>query len=306
MRRPNFFMVGAPKCGTTALHAYLKTHPNIFLCEPKEPNFFSTDFPTHRYVTETKDYLRLFNDAAEDERLVGEASTWYLYSQEALANIHRFDPDAKIIAMVRNPIDMLPSLHGMLMRSFAEHETNLERAWTMQESRREGSGYAKNRNKRFDPKTCLYADVCKLGAQLEKLLNIFPRQQVHVIVFDDFVRNTKACYEEVLTFLQVTSDGRESFPPVNARWSFKSRRLAWMAWRLRDMGGAIKRRLGIVRVFNVLEILNWPNERAESRPTLSPKFRELLVKEFRPDIEKLSGLIECDLSDWLKVDVSED
>ena len=72
------------------------------------------------------------------------------------------------------------------------------------------------------------------------------------------------------------------------------------------MGSAVKRRLGIVRTFNVLDILNWPNERAESRPTLSPEFRKRLVEEFRPDIERLSGLIECDLSDWLKVEVSQD
>lgn len=298
MRKPNFFIVGAPKCGTTALHTYLGTHPNIFLCEPKEPNFFSTDFPTHRYVTETSDYLKLFRNASADEKLLGEASAWYLYSQRALANIHRLEPEAKIIAMVRNPIDMLPSLHGMLLLNFAEDETDLERAWDLQESRRAGRNCAKNRNKRFDPKTCLYVDVCKLGAQIDKLFNTFPRQQVHVIVFDDFVRDTKACYEEVLQFLEVPSDGRESFPAVNVRRSFKSRHLAWIFWKLRDTGGTIKRRLGIVRVFNILEILNRPNEQPESRPTLSPEFRERLVEEFRPDIERLSGLIERDLSDW--------
>jgi len=298
MRRPNFFIVGAPKCGTTALHTYLGTHPNIFLCEPKEPNFFSTDFPTHRYVTEMKDYMKLFRNASENERLVGEASAWYLYSREALTNIHSFDPEAKIIAMVRNPIDMFPSLHGMLLLNFAEHETDLERAWDLQESRRKGIDLPKGRNKRFDPKTCLYADVCKLGAQIEKVFNIFPRQQVHVIVFDDFVRDTKACYEELLAFLHVPSDGRKSFPPLNVRREFKSRQLAWISWKLRDIGAAIKRRLGIVRAFNFLAFMHRLNEQAESRPTLSPEFRERLVEEFRLDIERVSSLIERDLSDW--------
>lgn len=300
MRRPNFFIVGAPKCGTTALYTYLGTHPNIFLCKPKEPNFFSTDFPTHRYVTEMKDYLRLFRNAGENERLLGEASGWYLYSTEALTNIHSFDPEAKIIAMVRNPIDMLPSLHGMLMRNFVEHEADLERAWDLQESRRTGKNLPKGRNVHFDPKTLLYADVCRLGAQIERLFRTFPREQVHVIVFGDFVRDTQPCYEAVLEFLGVPSDGRKSFPPVNVRRSFKSRRLAWIAWKLRVIGGAIKRRLGIVRIFNVQQILQRPIERAESRPTLSPEFRERLVAEFRPDMERLSELIERDLSGWLR------
>mgnify|MGYP006288918965 CR=1 FL=1 len=300
MRRPNFFIVGAPKCGTTALYAYLGTHPNVFLCEPKEPNFFSTDFPTHRYVTETNDYLRLFQNASESERLLGEASAWYLYSQDALANIHRFDRNAKIIAMVRNPIDMVPSLHGMLLRNFAEHETCLECAWDLQEARRTGKGYARDRNKRFDPKTCLYADACKLGAQVEKLFDTFPRDQVHVIVFDDFVRDTKRCYEEVLRFLQVPSDGRKEFPAENVRQSLKSRHLAWLIWNLRDMGTRFKRRLGVVRSFNVLALFRPFYESTQARPTLSPEFRQRLVAEFQPDIERLSDLIGRDLSDWLE------
>ena len=63
MTRPNFFIVGAPKCGTTALSEYLREHPNAFLCQPKEPHYFATDFPTHRYVTKEEAYLKLFREA---------------------------------------------------------------------------------------------------------------------------------------------------------------------------------------------------------------------------------------------------
>ena len=119
-----------------------------------------------------------------------------------------------------------------------------------------------------------------------------------MIVFDDFVRDTKSCYEDVLEFLQVPSDGRKSFPSVNVRRDFKLRRLAWITWKLVDIGGTIKRRFGISRAFNVLESLNRLNQESESHTALNPKFRERLVKEFRPDIERLSTLIERDLSDW--------
>lgn len=299
MRKPNFFIVGAPKCGTTALHAYLGTHPNLFLCEPKEPNYFSTDFPTHRYVTEEKDYLRLFANASDDESLLGEASAWYLYSSEAIPNINKFDPQAKIIAMVRNPIEMVPSLHGMLLRYFAEDEKNLERAWDLQETRRHDQNFARSRNENFDPKTCLYADVCKLGAQIERLLAVFPRQQVHIIVFDDFVRDTKVCYEKVLEFLQVPSDGRMEFPPENVRRQFKSQELAWLSWKIRDAGSYVKRKLGITRSFDVLHKLYALNEQSEDRPRLTPEFKRKLVTEFQSDVEKLMELTQRDLSHWL-------
>lgn len=300
MRKPNFFIVGAPKCGTTALHAYLSTHPNLFLCEPKEPNYFSTDFPTHRYVTEEKDYLRLFSDASDEATNLGEASAWYLYSREALPNIHNFDPQAKIIAMVRNPVDMVPSLHGMLLLNFAEDEKDLERAWELQVSRRAGEGFASDRNRGFDPKTCLYADVCKLGAQIDRLLEVFPREQVHIVVFDDFVRDTKTCYENVLHFLQVPLDERTEFPPENVRRHFKSQQVAWINWKIRDLGASVKRKLGIVRSFDVLDKLNRLNERKEERPKLKPELKKKMVAEFRADIEKLANLTHRDLSHWLR------
>lgn len=300
MRKPNFFIVGAPKCGTTALHAYLGTHPNLFLCEPKEPNYFSTDFPTHRYVTAEKDYLRLFENASNDETVLGEASAWYLYSNEAIPNIHEFDPQAKIIVMVRNPIDMVPSLHGMLLHNFAEDEHDLERAWELQAPRRAGECFAGSRNKRFDPKTCLYAEVCKLGAQIERLFDVIPKDQVHIIIFDDFVRDTKTSYENVLDFLQVASDGRTEFPPENIRRQFESQRLAWISWKIRDAGSIIKRKLGIVHSFDVLSKLHRLNERSEGRPRLSPEFKSKLVAEFQTDIEKLENLVQRDLSQWLR------
>jgi hypothetical protein len=302
MRRPNFFIVGAPKCGTTALHTYLGAHPNLFLCKPKEPNYFSTDFPTHRYVTEEKDYLRLFKNASDDETVLGEASAWYLYSSEAIPNIHKFDPQAKIIAMVRNPIDMVPSLHGMLLRNFAEDEDNLERAWDLQASRRAGEGFARDRNKGFDPKTCLYADVCKLGAQIERLFDVFPREQVHIIMFDDFVRDTKTCYENVLDFLQIPSDGRTTFPPENVRKSIKSPLVAKAVWKLTDKGTAIKRKLGIVKSFNVMALFRPLYEQTQSRPQLSVEFKERLADEFKHDVKLLSKFLERDLSHWLKPD----
>jgi hypothetical protein len=280
------------------LREYLHDHPNVFFCEPKEPHFFATDFPTHRYVDNERDYLRLFDKAGQEHKAVGEASSWYLYSKKAAASIRTFDPNARIIAMVRNPVDLIPSIHGIHMRDFAEDETDLERVWDLREERRDPQNLPKARNTRYDPSTYLYGEVGKLGEQVERLLAVFPREQVKVIVFDDFIHDTRAVYEEVLGFLGLLSDGREKFPPVNVRRSYRSPGLARLTWELREAGSRLKKRLGIQKTFNVFAILNRFNVQRESRPVLRPEFRAKLVQEFRPDVERLARIIGRDLSHW--------
>ncbi len=299
MRKPDFFIVGAPKCGTTALHTYLGEHPNVFVCTPKEPNYFATDFPTQRYVRNHDAYLGLYRAATPRHTVIGEASAWYLYSGEAIANIRKFEPNARIIAMVRNPVDMLPSLHRMLMFNFAEDVEDLETAWDLQDARRAGHSLPRNRNRRFDVSTLQYSQVCQLGCQIQRLKSVFHDDQVLIIPFDDFTADTQAVYNQVLQFLQLPPDGRTSFPAINVRRDFRSRRLAWLAWRARDLGSSVKRRMGITRAFAVKDFLNRFNERPESRPQLREAFRARLSDAFRDDVALLGELINRDLSHWL-------
>jgi hypothetical protein len=97
--KPAFFIIGVPKCGTTALVSYLSEHPDIFMSEPKEPHFFADDFPHYKeFIPTVADYEKLFEDAAlKSSARVGEASVWYLYFKSALKNIHAYRPDAKLI-----------------------------------------------------------------------------------------------------------------------------------------------------------------------------------------------------------------
>ena len=107
---PNFFIVGAPKCGTTALCEYLKYHPNVFMSTPKEPHYFAEDFERYRHVKTEDKYLALFGDCNDRHLMIGEASVFYLRSTRAVSLIRDFNPDAKIIVMLRNPVDMVYSL----------------------------------------------------------------------------------------------------------------------------------------------------------------------------------------------------
>src|SRR6266446_2704827 len=109
--KPNFFIVGAPRCGTTALYSYLRQHPDVFLPEYKEPHYFNTDMNSGGAIRKEKDYLAQFSGAQNQPR-IGEASVYYLSSVAAPEQIKSFCPTAKIIIMLRNPVDTVDALHA--------------------------------------------------------------------------------------------------------------------------------------------------------------------------------------------------
>jgi hypothetical protein len=129
--RPNFFIVGAPKCGTTALYEYLRLHPNIFMPQYKEPHSFATDLGAYPLIKSPDAYAELFRDACGRHLRVGEASVYYLRSSTAIANIHDFDPEAKIIALFRNPVDLVHALHAQLLYVGEEVVPDFEAAWRL-------------------------------------------------------------------------------------------------------------------------------------------------------------------------------
>lgn len=299
MKRPNFFIVGAPKCGTTALSEYLRSHPDIFLCDPKEPHYFSEDMDQHRYVKKLDSYLDLFQHAAEDKKIIGEASVGYLFSDVALSNIYNFNPNAKIIAMVRNPIEAAISSHRQLLYARYENEPDFENAWRLQASRKLGQNI---------PSTCRapaflqYADACRFGRQIERLMRTFPDKQIKVIVFDDFISDTAKVYREVLDFLELPHDGRDSFPRINeakqprsewmARWISASKPLAVrLGMRFRALTGV--NLLPLMRKALVL------NEDKALKTGISEAFHRELAESYREDVALLSTLLKRDLSSWL-------
>lgn len=290
-RRPGFFIIGAPKCGTTALSEYLRGHPQVFMCDPKEPHFFNFDH-ANRPTQSVEQYLRLFRSAGTAHQAVGEASTRYLSSTVAVDEILRFRPDARLIAMVRNPLDMAYSLHAQNVQEPLEDELDFERAWRLQGPRSAG---AKVPATCAEPAHILYGPVCLLGRQLECIMDRARPEQLMTIVFDDFVRDTAGVYANVLRFLQVECDGRQNFPATNQGRGIRSR---WLhRWLL--AGGALKRRMGIRRGLGVYKLVNRFNSRYQARSPVSPEFQAELSRYFRADVLKLSSLLGRDLSGWL-------
>ncbi len=300
MDRPRFFIAGAPKCGTSALASYLRAHPEIFMTWPKEPLFFCDDFDGARVVRSFEDYLDLYKEIPAEVNAVGEASAMYLYSATALDHIKVFAPEAKIIAMVRNPIDLAQAFHAQLLFSLTEDEPDFEVAWSLQDERRTGRRIPAGCS---EPEFLQYRRVASLGEQIGRLRSTFPEDQIHVICFEDFARDTRGVYQGVLRFLGVEDDGRENFERVNATPTHKSRALSHLTQRppqwLVKSARVVKRSLGLEKL-SFLDWLRRTNSTTAKRPTLSAAMRAEMADSFRPDVEQLSLLLGRDLSSWLR------
>jgi sulfotransferase family protein len=302
--RPNFFVVGAPKCGTTALSEYLREHERVFVSQPKEPHFFCDDFdyyyaPGRRTL---EHYLHLFDDAGPRHLAVGEASVWYLYSRTAAAEIARFDPAARIIVMVRNPLDLVPSLHSQLLYTLDEDEPDPYAAWHLQAERRAGRRLPPTVRV---PEFLQYGSAAMLGAQLARVYESFPREQVKVIVFDDLVADTPAVYRETLAFLRVPDDGRTHFPRVNENKVHRAPGVARFtqrppAWLVRAAMAA-KEALGIERL-GVMQRLRGRNREVVRRPPPQAGLVQEMREHFRADVADLGTLIGRDLSAWTRAE----
>jgi len=302
MKRPNFFIVGAPKCGTTALSEYLRRHPYIFFCPHKEVSYFCEDFPGIRTVASEKQYLQYFKRANDKHIAVGEGSVRYLYSSIAIQRIFEFNPKSKIIIMLRNPVDLVYACHSQALYSLEEYEPDFKKAWALQESRAKGNNITKRCP---DPDAALqYRKIGMLGQHVERVLNIFPKEQVRIYFLEDFSRDTKEIYEDVLTFLGIPSDGRKYFHRINENKKHRNKTVAIMTnlhplfWR--KIRRWINSTLGKeIRLLNCIRKLNTVKQK---RPPLDPTFRRLLIAEFWDDIEKLGHITNKDLSHYLLVD----
>ena len=277
---PNFFILGAPKCGTTSLARWLGAHPEIFMSPIKEPHYFSTDL-ANRSVKSRRQYDRLFRDVTDAHRAVGEASTWYLYSRDAVPAIERELPNARYIVMTRDPVQMAHSLYHHNLRVLHEDQPTFERAWLLQEERARGQSI---------PSTCAepaflqYRDVCALGTHLQRLLDTVPADRILHLPLEAMQADTRREYQRVLSFLEVPDDGRNQFPVANEARGHRSRVLQ----RVLKLGGKARMALGIQKGFGLGRI----NDRPAPKAALSDEFVEELDLSFAREKALLARLTD--------------
>jgi hypothetical protein len=270
LKRPNFFLIGAPKCGTTSLAAWLAQHPQVYMAPNKEPEFFNTDI-TLAADRSLRAYERLFDKVSAEHRAIGEASVLYLYSQVAIPNVLAYSPRPKFIVAVRDPVEMAVSLHNQELFNGNEDVADFATAWALQPERRAGRSIPRACT---DVKLLLYGDICKVGAQLERLLRMVPRDDVLVLALDDLKSDPGKVYGTVLSFLGLAPDPREHFPVHNVA---RRRRSRAVHMAVKASRGLWERTAYSRAGRAALKLYNWVNA-VEARPPPAPKH---VLKELR-------------------------
>lgn len=297
MRRPDFFVVGAPKCGTTAMDHYLKQHPEIFVLERKEAQFFGTDLYSPTFIRDEEEYLGLYS-GARDERRVGETSVWGLYSERAAAEIKRFNSDASIIAMLRNPVEMIPSLHRQYLYTGNEDIEDLKSALAAEEDRKKGWRIPSTAT---FAQGLFYRETARYARQVRRYFDAFGREKVHIVIFDDLKQDSAETYESTLRFLGVATDFRPDFRVVNPSKRVRSQALRNLSKHPREgtrrFARAIVPRPLRQRLVLALERYN---TRYETPQPVNPELLESLRAEFVSEVEALSGLLGRDLTRWVE------
>lgn len=294
--RPNFFVVGAPKCGTTAMDDYLKQHPEIFVPDRKELHYFGSDlrFLKAPRISE-RDYLAHF-ESAGDRKVIGEASVWYLYSERAAAEIREFCPRAKIIIILRNPVDMMYSLHSQFLYECNEDLVDFAAALNAEHFRQGG---AKVPNGIYFLEGLYYRAVARFSDQVRRYLKIFGRDNLHIISFDDFKHDTLEVYQDTLRFLDVAADFKPKIQILNSNKEVRNRSLQFFLNNPPHAVLQLSRRLCPTRLRHaIIERIKRLNSKQMPRPPLHPVLRLRLAHQFSSEIERLSHVVGRDFTHW--------
>lgn len=323
MRKPDFFVVGAPKCGTSSMYFYLLQHPEIFVphnadmarlaenpfalgfeagrlaARLKEPHFFGSDLhfaPRVRVTTTLEQYMALF-EGVTDEKRIGELSVYYLCSERAAAELKEFQPDARIIVMLRNPVDVMFRLYGQECVNGTESIEDFEAALAAEPGRLADPSV-------LDPppnvrEAVFYRRCVSFSEQIKRYYDQFGRERTHVIIYDDLRADTAKVYRETLAFLDVADHPLGEIPRLNQMTQVRSMGLQRF---VRNPPQGLR---AAVRALTPLKLRQWiavliirSNLSYGVRQTLDPEVRRRLQKELAGEVEQLSELLGRDLTHW--------
>jgi len=310
-KKPNFFIIGAAKAGTTSLYEYLKPHPQVYFSPVKEPNYFCTDIKVNNFsdtyrkntfldvegyfrkekleplqltfVREPEHYRRLFEEVS-NEKAIGEASTSYLYSTEAAQNIRRYQPRAKIIAILRNPVERAFSHYQMALRY---GHTDLDFAEAIKaDYNREHKGWGISE---------LFIELGMYYNELKRYYDMFPENQIKVLLFDNLKKNPSATLLDCQQFLEIDVWLPETFETFNKATIplHKGLNKFVTKWGLKN--GLKKYLPG-----NIQEKLKKEFFSASAQQVIPKEGADFLKDIYSDDIEKTSRLIGMDLTPWLR------
>jgi len=281
---PNLLIVGAAKCGTTSLHNYLKQHPDIFMTAHKEPHFLiNSEIGTrrvHKAVTTLEAYKKMF-ETDRDYRYKGESSVMYLaFPEFSINNIKKYlAPDVKIIIMLRSPIERAFAGYLHNLRYNPAEDLSFEEAVDMTPDTR-------------------YLHVGRYSSQVDSFMNDF-KNNVHVIIYDDYVNDIDLCLSNVFDFLEVARISIDtSRRHMVGGWVFKNRFLRNLLIPENNFKLLLKSFLPNKRLRKMLKQKIMKISTVDT-PLLSAEMREKLTEYYRKDIADLSKLLNRELNHWI-------
>ncbi|NRB63836.1 MAG: sulfotransferase domain-containing protein [Saprospiraceae bacterium] len=277
-KKPNFFILGAGKSGTTTLYKYLSTHPSIYLTKIKEPTFFCEDY---QVVKNPITYFELFENAT-NESYLGEASHGYLSDPKSARLIRSLFPDSKFVIILRNPADRAYSLYNHMRRYRYEKITTFEKA-LVAENERINSEYFRKNNPQYIH-NFLYFESGKYGSQIQRYLNLFDKRQFIFLKYDELIVNPNDVINKVCHFLDISPYNFTHVEYANKGFRTKSKLLDRLI-HSRIISNKITIKLKLKAALNSI-----------NRSPLKPMKRETkvnLMKKYEQDLKllyKLTGI----------------
>lgn len=286
-RKPNFFIVGAPKCGTTSLAEWLAKNPKVCMSRPKEPHYFSTEI--HSDITSLEEYEACFAHVLPEHIAIGEASPHTMFARRTIENILSYQPDAKFILCLRNPIEMAVSFHNQTIFNGYHEILDFITAWNSTEEI-----WIPHRRSYF--KTCeYYRYITSIGTHSKTLFDQTIGEKLTVLVIDDLIENHIREFERITSFLGVDVHST-TYPRSNTSKQSRSIRLK----RALNSIYRAKKGLGFHWSLGIGAALNKANiSRSGGAAKLTPEIHAILADHFRPEIVLLEKLLKRDLSHWL-------
>jgi hypothetical protein len=311
------FIVGAPRCGTTTLAGFLQQHPDVCFSAVKEPHYFTQHDFAGQSDAELRDHVeheyleRFFGQCAGAEQLRAEGSVTYLYAPQNMAPILKLWPDAKFVIALRDPLQMLPSLHARLLVTGDEAIRDFAEAWAMNGERAAGRSIPRQA---IDPRFLRYDEAGKLGSRVEAFLAAVGRERCHVVLFDDLKADAPGAYRRMCQFLGIEPWSGTDFEPQRTH---KTIRIGWLQRLMKRPPRAIRTALAgemyhrrekkvgstdskaLTAIFAIRKrLLDWNKVPAKRQP-LDPTVRRQIIDQLRDEVVLLSRLIDRDLSHWL-------
>ena len=303
---PTFIIVGAGKSGTTAIHEYCDQHPEVFMTRIKETNFFELEGQKidysieedperlHHYpqsINNIEDYKQLYLEATGTEKALGETSPMYLYGQNAPTNIHSYVPEAKLIAILRQPIDRLYSRFLHLSRDGNQPTDNFEDAldkstiwWRRNDLVTEGFYYT----------------------HLKRYFDLFEREQIKVFLYEDLRKDSEHVMQELFGFIGVDPTFR---PSLETEYNVSGKPKNPIIDKLIGSNSILIKTAKSIAPNLINRLKNSPAAQKQltelrkknlDRSVVSEEVRRRFIDEvYGEEIEKLSTLLERDLSHWM-------